>query len=614
MTVPFEYLYYTSPNIALSTPAGDGRKRSMDMNLKKKAVVAMILFVALPLALTSLVVCLAAKNLITEKTITLSEQSTEKLAQYLSHDIQVLSTQVQNFASDPTLISYLQADSEQGIGSESRFRRIKGYLEQNRGGYSVSYPTSFILLTANQTLYSSMFYSPYGESALVLEKVLSAPWYGDLSRFVYQQTEIFSDENWLLPLNGEKQIYFVSNITDGTDNYGILMLCINESYFSKLLENFQPTDNSATYLSSPQLSIWNARASPESKQLLGSGQGDSIEIVRKISGIQEDFGELYSFIPQEDIAKESVHIVYLGLGLVAFAALCTLLLLGMINHNIVTPVAQLNTLMKRVQSGDLTVRAEVRSQDDIGALNAGFNSMVSRLQDNIRQIQEEENAKRELELEILQAQINPHFIKNTLNTVRWMAELRKATGISKALSSFIKLTDYSFRSREPFVTVRQEYEYLQEYIYLQKLRYQNKFECSLAVDDALWETPILKLLLQPVLENSIVHGLAGKEGFGMISIVFAKREKAMEITVSDDGTGMDARTVRILQNGGRVSREKGGLGLHNVQERIRLHYGSRSAILFHSAPGQGTRVTLRLPLDDPQIQERRVAHAESVDD
>lgn len=566
------------------------------MNLKKKAVAAMLLFVALPLALMSLLVSGAAQRIITEKTVALSEQSTEKLAQYLSHDLQVLSSQVRSFASDPAVISFLTEGRGSAMGSESTHRKIRGYIYQDRGGYSVSSPIMYMIITSDGAVYSSMSYSPYGETGQVLEKAQNSSWYGRLTSFVYQSQHIFLDENWLLPLNGEEQMYFAANITDGSANYGVLLLGINKSYFSKLLENFKPTENSFSLLSGSGTSVWSLKAPS------AAGRGEPfpekegcIEIVQQVPGAGESSWELRSFIPQSDIARESRSIILLGAVLVAFAALCTFLLLAAINRIVVTPVAQLGVLMKRVQNGELDVQAEVRSHDEIGALSAGFNSMVCQLKSNIQKIQEEENSKRELELKMLQAQINPHFIRNTLNTIRWMAELKKAAGISRALSSFIRLTDYSFRSKEPTVTVREECEYLNEYIYLQKLRYQNKFEFTLEVEEKLLELPILKLLLQPILENSLVHGLAGKDGFGTVSVSFRERDGVMEISVCDDGAGLDPQTLAVLQAGGTPAKN-GSLGLRNVQERIRLHYGKGYGMSIHSSPGKGTQITLHIPL------------------
>ena len=311
-----------------------------------------------------------------------------------------------------------------------------------------------------------------------------------------------------------------------------------------------------------------------------------------------------SYIPLRDINKESRSILYLGTGILGYACICMFLLIAIINRIIVKPVTQLNELMGMVQEGNFNVKAEIRSHDDIGALSVGFNNMVNRLKTMILRIQEEENQKRELELQMLQAQINPHFIRNTLNTIRWMAELKKASGISKALTSFIKLTDYSFKSREPVVTVREECEYLNEYIYLQKLRFQNKFDFRLQVEEELLEVPILRLLIQPLLENSIQHGFSENIQFGTIEVLFRRKDNDMEVVVRDNGIGISKEQQESIMEPGKTgSSENKNIGLYNVQERIRLHYGERYGVHINSSMGIGTEIILLFPITLQQERE-----------
>ena len=176
------------------------------MNLRKKAIAAMVLFVALPLTLMSLVSSFAAQKVITEKTVTLSEQSTEKLAQYLSHDMQTLSRQVEGLSTNSTLMELIRQGNEGSIAPERLHRRIQAFVSGERGGYEVSYPTMYILITSGGSVYSSLTYSPYGETPSILQKVRASSWYERLARVIYQSGLIISENNLLLPRNGEDQI------------------------------------------------------------------------------------------------------------------------------------------------------------------------------------------------------------------------------------------------------------------------------------------------------------------------------------------------------------------------------------------------------------------------
>jgi len=585
------------------------------LSLKKKAIIVMIFLVAMPIVIMGIVSCYAAQKIITGKTVNLAVKSTEELAQYLSHDIQMLSNTTAGFAKDERLIALIAAADKGEASVEETHRKILRYIRDSGSG-AVSSPVSFILVTSGGIVYDSQSYSPYGETKAILKHVRESAWYDGVTKFVYENQRLVQEDNWALPLNGEKQLYIVSNITDGSDNYGILMIGINESYFSKMMTNFNPTENSYSNLSGDGVLIWNLggeQGKPPDladrykdvsiKKIFQDGE-EYTEIIRSVSTGKERVWILRSYIPLRDINKESRSILYLGTGILGYACICMFLLIAIINRIIVKPVTQLNELMGMVQEGNFNVKAEIRSRDDIGALSAGFNNMVNRLKTMILRIQEEENQKRELELQMLQAQINPHFIRNTLNTIRWMAELKKASGISKALTSFIKLTDYSFKSREPVVTVREECEYLNEYIYLQKLRFQNKFDFRLQVEEELLEVPILRLLIQPLLENSIQHGFSENIQFGTIEVLFRRKDNDMEVVVRDNGIGISKEQQESIMEPGKTgSSENKNIGLYNVQERIRLHYGERYGVHINSSMGIGTEIILLFPITLQQERE-----------
>lgn len=585
------------------------------MSLKKKAIIVMIFLVAIPIVIMGIVSCYAAQKIITGKTVNLAVKSTEELAQYLSHDIQMLSNTTAGFAKDERLIALIAAADKGEASVEETHRKILRYMRDSGSG-AVSSPVSFILVTSGGIVYDSQSYSPYGETKAILKHVRESAWYDGVTKFVYENQRLVQEDNWALPLNGEKQLYIVSNITDGSDNYGILMIGINESYFSKMMTNFNPTENSYSNLSGDGVLIWNLggeQGKPPDladrykdvsiKKIFQDGE-EYTEIIRSVSTGKERVWILRSYIPLRDINKESRSILYLGTGILGYACICMFLLIAIINRIIVKPVTQLNELMGMVQEGNFNVKAEIRSHDDIGALSVGFNNMVNRLKTMILRIQEEENQKRELELQMLQAQINPHFIRNTLNTIRWMAELKKASGISKALTSFIKLTDYSFKSREPVVTVREECEYLNEYIYLQKLRFQNKFDFRLQVEEELLEVPILRLLIQPLLENSIQHGFSENIQFGTIEVLFRRKDNDMEVVVRDNGIGISKEQQESIMEPGKTgSSENKNIGLYNVQERIRLHYGERYGVHINSSMGIGTEIILLFPITLQQERE-----------
>ena len=200
---------------------------------------------------------------------------------------------------------------------------------------------------------------------------------------------------------------------------------------------------------------------------------------------------------------------------------------------------------------------------------------------------------------MLQSQIKPHFVRNTLNSIRWMAEMRGAEGISHAILSFSGLLDYNFRDADMMTTVKEELQYVEEYIYLQKLRYQNKFVSKIQVEEDILSCKILKLSFQPIVENSINHGLAFKQERGTLEIRGYRQEDKLVFIIEDDGVGMDEATLRgaLSPDSGEKLRDSGTrIALVNVQQRMKMNFGDEYGIMIESEKGQGTKVTMVFPV------------------
>lgn len=588
----------------------------MRWNLKKKAMLLMLCFVLFPVLVMGITSNLVARNIVEGKTSDLSAKTMEKLSQYISRDMQYLSEMATSYTKSTKLIGYLKELENEEADREKLHYKIRTEITSGGNhGMRISFPVSYILLTHQGEVFHMMSYSPYGNTEEIRQNIEQEEWYAGLSTHLYDSQWIGFRPNWILGKQGEEQLVFSSNITHDSKNYGVLVLCINRSYFSKFMENFKFSPDSMILLADGKeqtaLPGWGdeQRVAELTKEELMSISEEGSSTVwsggteysaTKAQIRLPNFGpywSMYMLTPLTDVTREADVITYVTVGLVLFNLLSVLVLVVMVNRSVVNPLTHLSQLMEEVRKGDLTVRTNIDQKDEIGQLSEGFNQMVAQLDKNILQIQEEEKQKRQLEVRVLQAQINPHFIRNTLNTVRWMAELKKASGISRAITSFIKLMDYSFRDRNDLVTVETEILYLHEYIYLQRLRYQNRFQVEIQVEEHLKSVQVLRLLLQPIVENSILHGLEEKKGFGTLEIRFHREEDMLLIDVRDDGVGMtEAKMEEVFA--GTVHRAKGGshIGVTNVLERIKLHYGESYGLTIFSVPDEGTLVQLRLPL------------------
>jgi two-component system sensor histidine kinase YesM len=264
--------------------------------------------------------------------------------------------------------------------------------------------------------------------------------------------------------------------------------------------------------------------------------------------------------------------------------------------SIAKPVLDLRSLMKKVEDGDLSVRFSGFHDDEIGELGLGFNEMIGRIQGLIDQVYAEQRSKREAELRILQEQIKPHFLYNALDTIQWMAQEHRVDDVVSMVGALSSLFRIGLSKGREFIPLSSELEHVESYLHIQKMRYEDKFDYSIACDPALRSRQVLRLTLQPLVENAIYHGIKERRGHGTLRVEARLDSGDLVLTVSDDGVGMTAEALAqlsgALDSGGQPL---GGYGIRNVHERIRLTFGKPYGLGFESVWGEGTVVTVRHP-------------------
>jgi two-component system, sensor histidine kinase YesM len=265
--------------------------------------------------------------------------------------------------------------------------------------------------------------------------------------------------------------------------------------------------------------------------------------------------------------------------------------------SIAKPVIDLRSLMKRVEHGDLSVRFSGAPNDEIGELGLGFNEMIGRIQSLIDQVYSEQQAKREAELRILQEQIKPHFLYNTLDTIQWMAQEHRVDDVVSMVGALTSLFRIGLNKGREFISLSDELEHVESYLCIQKMRYEEKFDYTISCSPALRARQVLRLMLQPLVENAIYHGIKERRGHGTLAVEARVESGDLFLVVRDDGVGMSAEALALLseslEEGGP---SVGGYGIHNVHERIRLTFGKPYGLSFTSVLGEGTVVTARHPI------------------
>ncbi len=301
-----------------------------------------------------------------------------------------------------------------------------------------------------------------------------------------------------------------------------------------------------------------------------------------------------------DEVMSSVNtIVYILFTCVIISLVLVVIVSFKFSRTLTNPIFKLKRLMKQAESGDLTVRFNFQHNDEIGELGQSFNHMIARIDQLIQMVYVEQENKRTAEMKSLQEQIKPHFLYNTLDTISWMARDYDAEDIVRLVDALTNMFRIGLSHGKDIITVKEEITHVSNYLYIQKIRYKDKLNYVIHVDESLYAIEVPKLILQPLVENAIYHGVKAKRGGGTITITGVPEGENLVFTVQDNGAGMPQEKVEELNR--RMSErsvldEKKSFGLFYIRERIQLCYGKGYGVHVESTLGEGTRVTITLPL------------------
>lgn len=267
--------------------------------------------------------------------------------------------------------------------------------------------------------------------------------------------------------------------------------------------------------------------------------------------------------------------------------------------SIAKPLSKLRMLMKKAEEGDLSVRFNSRYNDEIGQLGNSFNNMIKEISNLIDMVYVEQRRKREAELKTLQAQIKPHFLYNTLYTIQWMAQEHGAQDVVKILGALANLFRIGLSKGKEMIQVHEELEHVGSYLAIQKARYEDKLTYEIHYDEEIIHYRVLKLILQPLVENAIYHGINARRGGGKIIITGSVKEGKLYFSVVDNGIGITKEKLKEIQellDGNHVEPAAAGFGIFNVNERIRLSFGKEYGLIYTSVYEEGTKVEVWHPL------------------
>ena len=269
-------------------------------------------------------------------------------------------------------------------------------------------------------------------------------------------------------------------------------------------------------------------------------------------------------------------------------------------QRITEPIAKLCQVTRKAAAGDFAVRAEGDSDGEIAVLNDSFNQMIEKIGNLVEDIRVEQLNLRATELKLLQAQINPHFLYNTLDTIIWLAEAGKKDEVVTMVTTLSDFFRTTLSKGRDYISVSEEEAHIRSYLQIQQFRYRDILEYSIEIPEELLEYQILKLTLQPLVENALYHGIKNKRGLGHIRVTGELQGGTLVFTVYDDGRGMEperlCRVRRMISGEEEADKsDPSGFGLFNVAQRLTLNYGKEYGLFVDSVFGEGTRSTVVIP-------------------
>lgn len=373
-------------------------------------------------------------------------------------------------------------------------------------------------------------------------------------------------------------------------------------------------DDNAARLSSAQkylknLDIYLTRI--EENLETGGKYEENIEIwendVQIVTSLLREAILQYIYYEIRDIqeSREAYNEVYLkmiNLTVFAFVVILGVLIYMSVNIplSITRPIREISRVTDQVAKGNLNVRSNITSGAEVGVLSNSLNTMIDKIEELLEQVTNEQIRLRKAEFELLQSQINPHFLYNTLDTIVWLAESgdqKKVVMLTQSLSAFFRT---SLNQGNDIISIKEELVHVRSYLEIQQVRYQDILEYEIAVPKELFGYHIPKITIQPLVENALYHGIKNKRGKGKILISGEAREDGFVLVIKDNGIGMTPERLEQVLQGiyGKEPTESNIYGLYNVNERIVLHYGEDYGIEIESYYGEGSEVIIHLPYDD----------------
>jgi two-component system sensor histidine kinase YesM len=411
---------------------------------------------------------------------------------------------------------------------------------------------------------------------------------------------------WVVSLSRAVEITNNKKITSG-----VLLVDINFSGIEQICKNVNVGKSGYVYLVDRegeiiyhprQQLIYSDLIEENNKEASNYEDGNHIETFQgekrlvTIKTVGYTGWKIVGVMPMADITSDYEQISIFAIFIMAFAIFILVFLNMFVSSRIANPIKSLEKCVKKLENGVKDVNISISGSYEVQHLGTAIRSMVNQMHTLMDNIMIEQESKRKSELDALQAQINPHFLYNTLDSIIWMIENENYDGAIIMVTALARLFRISLSKGKNIITVRDEIEHARNYLTIQNIRYKNKFTYSIETDEKTLNFASIKLIVQPLIENAIYHGMEFMGGDGEILVKTYIKENDLYIDVIDNGLGMLQEVAdTLLTTESKIEKKSSGIGLKNVNERIQLYFGKSYGVKIYSEPDEGTTISIHMP-------------------
>ena len=562
-----------------------------NMRLRKKMILSHFVIALIPLLIFSAV--LGSKMLRDAKQTSTSH--TEQMVNQMSESIDVYIGTVDKLVD---YVIHSVGDLHTAEGTQPGMQELLENLMD-------AYPEIAGILIA----YSDESYMTAGMTRISRDPFMEEPWVKTAQARGGQLGIISSAVGRNVVTNttysADKVFSVVKSFDLGAAGDGVVLVDIRHDIIEKLIDSLSVSASSFLYVADSEGSVVYTPANPLVYRIdnLCFDESDTtvqVDIRGQNYWISNHFSPYTGWrsigvVSGQEYFENTRQIFIMLFLCVLLSCLLVVILAIRVADSVTGPLLSLRRLMKNVEKGDFSVRFQTECDDEIGELGNSFNRMLERLEALIQQLYIEKQARLEAQLKTLHEQIKPHFLYNTLDTISWMARSHEAYDVVKLVDALTSMFRIGLSQGRDFITIRDEKKHVQNYLYIQKTRYQSKLRYQIEIPEELDNVMVPKLILQPLVENAIYHGLKYKDSKGLLTVHgYMKGENAV-IDITDDGVGMDEETLKHIYDKHKVNYRSNGVGVYNVQQRLVLYYGKDYGIIYHSEKGKGTTASVVIP-------------------